>query len=60
VSFPRFAHSLRAGIVLEIRVTRPDRIGKYTRFTVRRNSAPRRTDSCLMPGSSAPKACPAS
>lgn len=60
VSFPRFARSLRVGVVLEIRVTRLDRIGKYTRFVVRRNSAPRRTDSCLMPGRSTPKACPAS
>jgi hypothetical protein len=60
VSFPRFAHSLRSGVVLEIRVTRTGRIGKYTRFIVRRNKAPRRTDSCLMPGVSSPKRCPAS
>ncbi len=60
VSFPRFARSLRAGVVLEVRVTRSGRIGKYTRFIVRRNRAPQRTDSCLMPGASTPKACPAS
>lgn len=60
VSFPHFARSLRAGVVLEIRVTRTGRIGKYTRFVVRRNAAPRRTDSCLMPGVSTAKACPAS
>jgi hypothetical protein len=60
VSFPTFARALRAGIVLEIRITRSGRIGKYTRFVIRRNASPRRTDSCLKPGRSKPTACPAS
>jgi hypothetical protein len=60
VTFPRFARSLRSGVVLEIRVTKSGRIGKYTRFVIQRNRAPRRSDSCLLPGGSAPKACPAS
>ena len=60
VSFPHFARSLRAGIVLEIRVTKLGQVGKYTRFVIRRNRAPRRTDSCLMPGRSTPKPCPVS
>jgi hypothetical protein len=33
-------------------------IGKYTRFTVRGNAAPNRTDLCLQPGRKAPSACP--
>jgi Big-like domain-containing protein len=60
VTFPRFARALRAGVVLEIRITRSGRIGKYTRFVIRRNKSPRRTDSCLMPGKSKPTACPTS
>ena len=60
VSFRRFARALRAGVVLEIRVTRSGRIGKYTRFVIRRNKTPRRTDSCLRPGKSKPSACPTS
>jgi hypothetical protein len=49
---------LRAGTRLEIRVTRPSFIGKYTRLIVRRGQPPLRRDRCLMPGSSRPVACP--
>ena len=49
---------LRAGTRLEIRVTRPSFIGKYTRLIVRRGQPPLRRDRCLMPGSSRPIACP--
>ncbi len=50
---------LRAGTVLEVLVTAPHRIGKYTRFTVRQNSSPARSDLCLRPGSTKPTGCPA-
>jgi hypothetical protein len=36
-----------AGSGIEIYVTARDRIGKYTRFVVRRRQAPRRTDLCV-------------
>jgi hypothetical protein len=49
---------LRAGTRLEIRVTRPSFIGKYTRIVVRQGRPPLRQDRCLMPGSSRPVGCP--
>ena len=58
VRFGRFEHTLRGGVVLEIRISQTGRIGKYTRFTVRRGRAPLRIDRCLMPGRSTPVTCP--
>jgi PKD repeat protein len=55
-SFER--RSLRAGTVIEVFVTAPHQIGKYTRFRVRRGAAPARTDRCLRPGRAKPTACP--
>jgi hypothetical protein len=49
---------LRAGTRLEIRVTRPSFIGKYTRIVMRRGRPPLRQDRCLMPSSSRPVICP--
>jgi PKD repeat protein len=51
---------LRAGTVIEVFVTAPNRIGKYTRFTVRRDSTPARVDQCLAPGHAKPTPCPVS
>jgi hypothetical protein len=59
LSFPRFARSLAAGSVLEVRVTKAGQIGKLTRFIPRRGKLPRRTDSCLSTGEK-PIVCPAS
>jgi hypothetical protein len=42
--FERFLH---AGIQLQIRVTRPGRIGSYTSFLIRSRKPPLRTDRCL-------------
>ncbi len=50
---------LRAGTVIEVLVTAPGQIGKYTRFTVRRGAAPSRSDLCLRPGHTTPTGCPA-
>jgi hypothetical protein len=60
VAFRRFERSLRAGVVLEIRVSKPGQIGKYTRFTIRHGRLPARVDSCLGPASSKPIVCPSS
>jgi hypothetical protein len=56
----RFERSLRAGVVLEIRVSKPGQIGKYTRFTVRHGKLPTRADMCLSPTGIKPIACPSS
>jgi hypothetical protein len=60
VTFGRFERSLRAGASLQIRVSEPGVIGKYTRFVVRRGRLPLRTDSCLSPNGSQAIACPVS
>jgi len=49
-----------AGLVIEVRVTGRDRVGKYTRIRFRRGQTPARSDACLQPGSSRPSACPKS
>lgn len=49
---------LSTGTVVEVFVTAPGRIGKYTRFTVRRQASPARTDLCLVPGQASPTRCP--
>ena len=54
----RFArHVLRPGAVVEVWVTRPGEIGKYTRFRIRRGRQPTRVDRCLPPGSRRPAPC---
>jgi hypothetical protein len=58
LTFQRFERSLRAGVVLEIRVSKPGQIGKFTSFKIRRHKLPLRSDSCISPASSAPIACP--
>ena len=60
IEFRRFQRSLRAGVVLEIRVSKAGEIGKYTRFAVRRHKLPARTDACLGPAAGNPIACPTS
>ncbi len=54
----RFERSLRAGVVLEIRVSKPGQIGKYTRFTVRHGKLPTRVDTCLSQAGIKPIVCP--
>ena len=48
---------LRAGTVIELRVTAAGRIGKYTRFRIRRGRKPARVDLCLVPGERKPARC---
>ncbi len=60
LTFQHFERPLRAGVVLQIRVTKAGQIGKFTSFKIRRHKLPLRSDSCLSPASAAPIACPTS
>lgn len=59
-AFHRFERSLRAGVTLEVRVSKPGEVGKYTRFRVRRGRLPLRADGCLGPTGLNPIVCPSS
>jgi hypothetical protein len=48
---------LRAGAVVEVRITAPGHIGKVTRFRMRRARVPVKTSLCLPPGTSTLRAC---
>jgi hypothetical protein len=48
----------RPKATIEIRITKPRKIGKYTRVRTRRGKAPSRIDRCLMPGKTKPVRCP--
>jgi hypothetical protein len=52
--FPALEHRMRAGVVLQVRVAAPGKIGKYTRFRLRRAEPPDRVDLCLPPGATRP------
>jgi hypothetical protein len=54
-AFERF---LRAGTLIQVRVTTNGKIGKYASFRIRAHAAPLRKDLCLMPGKTDPAACP--
>jgi hypothetical protein len=49
---------LRPGAVIQVYVTAPGTIGKYTRFRVRRNGAPFRRDMCVPGAGLLPGPCP--
>ena len=53
----RLERLLLPGVRVRVYVTRRDAIGKYVRFRFRAGKAPARSDSCLLPGSSLPRAC---
>jgi hypothetical protein len=59
IVFRRFDRALRAGASLQIRVSEPGQIGKYTRFSIRDARLPERVDACLSPTGTAPIVCPA-
>ena len=46
---PLAGRALRAGVTLEVKVTKPDRIGKYTRLKIRRGKEPARIDRWIQP-----------
>ncbi len=60
LTFRRFERALRAGVVLEIRASKPEEIGKYTSFAIRRNKLPARVDACVGPTNPKPFPCPVS
>jgi hypothetical protein len=53
----KFERNLRAGTRLEVRVTKPGYIGKFTAFVIRRRAEPKRSDRCLAPGATRPVLC---
>lgn len=55
----RLERYLPAGTKIVVRVSRIGRIGKYARIVIRDGKAPARRDACLLPGRTAPSACPA-
>lgn len=57
VTLRRLRRRFAAGAVIEIRVTKPETIGHYTRLRIRRARRPARVDRCLPPGSSKPVVC---
>jgi PKD repeat protein len=58
VRIRRLERSLRPGTVIRVMVTQSGRLGKYTRFRIRRGAAPERRDSCARDGSTRPVRCP--
>lgn len=60
LTFARFERSLQAGVVLQVRVSKPGEIGKYTSFAIRRGGLPVRVDACVEPVDPKPIPCPAS
>ena len=58
IEFRGFERSLRFGLTLEILVSKPGEIGKYTRFAIRRGKLPERIDMCLDPAGVKPLVCP--
>jgi len=52
-----FKRGLRAGIVLEVRVTAPNAIGKVVRYRLRREKLPSVRRLCLPPGARRPGPC---
>jgi hypothetical protein len=58
VTFGSLQRTYRPKATIEIRVTQPKKIGKYTRVRTRRGKAPVRIDRCLMPGKTRPAKCP--
>jgi len=55
-----FERALRAGTVITVSVSAPNRVGKHMRFTVRRGAAPSRQDRCLATDGKRAIACPTS
>jgi PKD repeat protein len=55
--FPKIRRRLRAGAVIQVFVRANGRIGKYTRFRIRRARPPLRRDMCLPPTRRGPAPC---
>ena len=60
VRFKRFQRRFSAGASISIYITKPGKIGKYTRFKVRKGKPPTRVDACVMGTARKPSPCPSS
>ena len=60
IVFGRFERSLHAGARLQVRISEPGLIGKYTSFLIRHDRLPLRVDSCLSTAGLQPITCPSS
>ncbi len=58
IDFARFERLLRPGTRLEVHVSKPGDIGKYTRFLIRKARPPARVDECLDSDQRTPVPCP--
>jgi hypothetical protein len=58
LKFKRLQRPLPGGVVLEVFVTHPGDIGKYTRFHIRKGKGPVRKDKCLSAETNKPRSCP--
>jgi PKD repeat protein len=59
VTLRKMSRSFKAGAVIEIRVTKADTIGKFTRIRIHARGRPGRVDRCLEPGKpNKPIGCP--
>ena len=58
ITFRRFERFLRGGVVLEVWISKPGQIGKFTRFVIHRGKSPTRVDQCLNPAGTTPMVCP--
>jgi PKD repeat protein len=50
VTLSKLARTYQAGTVIEVRVTKSETIGKFTRLRIRAGQRPARLDRCLRPG----------
>lgn len=56
--FHAMEQRMRPGTTIEVFITAPGRIGRYTSFAIRPKVAPVRRDLCLIPGRAKPATCP--
>ena len=56
--FTRYERTFRVGAVLEVFVTSPGTIGKYTLFKIRSGKPPARRDLCVYPRGKRLRKCP--
>jgi hypothetical protein len=56
--FHAMERRMRVGTTIEVFITAPGRIGRYTSFAIRPKVAPLRRDLCLIPGRARPTTCP--
>jgi hypothetical protein len=60
VNFPGIERVLRPGVAIQVFVTEPETIGKFTRFKLRDGKVPKRKDRCVAAGSTKRIRCPQS